>query len=427
MVGRAPRETAADGVQGLARAAIAVALVLAAAASGAQPALSARKVALYFDASPGQAVPREDLVFLRETLLARLDREGLLILEPEDSVVAATDEARGQRAAERGADAWVRVVVAEAGATLSFGVTGRDLSVGGAAFTESRFERNRLRGIDGPFWDEVARAIASAFPQPGLEADAARVKKGGVIVKALAGTRVLGLGPMEVEIGADGTARVELTRPGFYRIEARRAGSVTLKELRYVAAEDSVVELAQAPASRWMFEGYTLNMSYLGGSAAEIFGPFYLRLGLTTYIFAPWLRNSGADDKEPALPLTDLVAAVGYQPLGPDAKVRPYLDLSVFVRIMSAGGSLAVEPVAPIGYRAAAGIEVRGEKRARAFADYGPAVYDVHGSDPSAVEAALTVNEERSSGYFYKPWWGGVFDGIMIDMVAFRVGVRWYR
>jgi hypothetical protein len=94
---------------------------------------------------------------------------------------------------------------------------------------------------------------------------------------------------------------------------------------------------------------------------------------------------------------------------------------------MHAGGSLAVEPVAPLGYRAAAGVEVRGAGRMRAFADYGPAFYDVHSADPGAVETALAVKGERASGYFYKPWWGGVFDWILVDMIAFRLGVRWYR
>ena len=176
-----------------------------------------------------------------------------------------------------------------------------------------------------------------------------------------------------------------------------------------------------------MFEGYTLNASYLGASAAEISGLFYFRLGLTTYVFAPWLRNENDDEADAALPLTELAAAFGYQPLGFEARVRPYLDLSAFVRIMHAGGALAVEPVAPTGYRAAGGVEIRGATKVRAFADYGPTVYDVHGSDPAAVEASITVNGERSSGYFYKPWWGGVFDGMMVDLVAFRLGVRWYR
>jgi hypothetical protein len=200
-----------------------------------------------------------------------------------------------------------------------------------------------------------------------------------------------------------------------------------VRETRYLAAADTVLEIAQQPAPRWMFEGYTLNLSYLGASAAEIAGPFYFRVGLTTYVIAPWLRNERDDGPDPSLPLTDVAAAVGWQPLDPAAPVRPYAEVSAFVRLMHAGGSLAVEPVAPFGYRAAAGVEARGAGRMRAFADYGPVFYDVHSADPGAVETALAVKGERGSGYFYKPWWGGVFDWVMVDMIAFRLGVRWYR
>ena len=68
----------------------------------------------------------------------------------------------------------------------------------------------------------MARTITAAFPPVPREADAARVRTGVVTVKALAGTRILGLGPEALEVGADGTARVGLTRPGFYTVEARR-------------------------------------------------------------------------------------------------------------------------------------------------------------------------------------------------------------
>lgn len=408
-------------------AAIGVVLALAAGEAWTQPLEVPRKVVLYFESSLGQEATREDFVYLYETLVTRLAREPLAVLVPASIDAPQSDEARKQQALERGAEGWVRVTVTRTAEDWRLGVSWMDLLGGETAVTERGFSRPDLADLEGAFWDEAAEAIAAAFTPVEQKLEVASGRRGEVTVKALAGTTVRGLGEEPLEIGSDGTGRIELTRPGFYRIEATKAGSLPVREVRYLAVVDTVWEIVQKPAPQWMFEAYTLNASYLGGSFGELFGSFYLRLGLTTYLIAPWLRNENDEERDATLPLTDLVAAFGYLPLGPDAPVRPYADIAVIVRVSLAGGTVAVEPVAPLGCRAAAGVEVLAGPGLRLFADYGPVFYDVHASEAAVVDATLTVNGDRSSGYFYKPWWGGVLGGVLIDLVGFRLGVRWYK
>ncbi len=379
---------------------------------------------LYFEASPPGALAREDLVFLYETLLARLQRASVAVVESDTLAVPASDEERGAKASSRGADAWVRVSVSRGGGGLSAAVTGADLRSGRLVAAKT-FPVPALSGADVATWDGLAAAVAAQFA--GGEAGEPVASAAEIAVEALPGTAVEGLAEKPVQIGPDGTGRVAVVRPGFYRIEALRDGDLPAREELYLSAADGTVSVPQTPAPRWLFEGYTLNLSYLGASAGRLLGPFYFRLGLTTYVFAPWLRNEGEDETAANLPLTELVAGFGYTPLDADAAVRPYVDASGAARLMHTDRVVALDPVAAFAYRVAAGVEVKGTKRARMFADYGPVVYDVHGADSTTVEATITVDGQRSGGYFYKPWWGGALGGVLIDFVAFRVGLRWYR
>ncbi len=409
------------------RKAMAIGLAFSALAAWGQPAQVPRKVLLRFEAAAAPQLTREDAVYLYATLLTRLRRQPLVVLEAASGTLPQGEDALREHALERGAEGWVRVAVSRTADGVRLAVGWADLAGSPAAVSERAFIRPALADLEGAFWDEVAEAVAAAFPPALQRLDPASAVRGEVTVTALAGTVVRGLGEAPLEIGPEGTGRVVLTRPGLYRIEATREGSLPVREERYLAATDTVWEIAQKPAPRWMFEAYTLNVSYPGGSAAELFGPFYFRLGLTTYIIAPWLRDEDRQETEAALPLTDLVAGLGYLPLGYDAVVRPYLDAGVVVRLAHAGGAVAVEPVAPLGWRAAAGVEVQAGARLRLFTDYGPVFYDVHGSAPAVVEAMLTVDGGRASGYLYKPWWDGPLGGVLIDLVGFRLGVRWYK
>jgi hypothetical protein len=405
------------------RSTLAALLALSAALAWPQAQNAGRRVMLYFGATPPGSLPREDLVFLYATLLTRLQRASVAVVEPDAVAVPASGEERAAKATARGADAWVAVSVSREGDGLRASVTGVDLRSGGALAAEA-FNLPSLSGADVVPWDDVAAAVAAAFPPKQPQRPAASA--GEVAVEALAGTQVEGLTASPIRVGPDGTGRVSVVRPGFYRVEAQRDGELPAREDLYLSVDDDTVRLVQAPAPRWLFEGYTLNLSYLGGSVGRVLGPFYARVGLTTYIIAPWLRNEGEDETAANLPLTEIVAAIGFAPLGGDAAVRPYVDGSAEARLMHTAHVFALDPVAPFAFRAAAGVEIRGASRARLFADYGPVVYDVHGADPTTVEATITVDGERGGGYFYKPWWGGVLGGVLIDLVAFRVGLRWY-
>ncbi len=378
---------------------------------------------LYFEAAPPEALAREDIVFLYGTLLARLQRASVAVVESDAFTVPASDEERGANASARGADAWVRVSVSRAGDGLSAAVTGADLRSGRLVAAKA-FPMPAPSGAEVASWDDLAAAVAAELPAGKEEKPVASAAE--IAVEALPGTTVGGLIESPLQIGPGGTGRVSVVRPGFYRIEALRDGDLPAREELYLSVDDGTISVPQARSPRWLIEGYTWNLSYLGGSAGRLFGPAYFRLGLTTYVFAPWLRNEGEDETAANLPLTELVAAFGFAPLGADAAVRPYVDASGAARILHAAHVLALDPVAPFAGRVAAGVEIRGKTRARMFADYGPVVYDVHGADETTVEAAITVDGERSGGYFYKPWWGGVLGGVLIDFVAFRVGLRWY-
>ena len=402
-------------------------LALVAVLSWSQSEQVPRKVMLYFDPQAARDLPREDLIFLYETLLARLQRASLAVLEPAEVGVPPSDEERSTRAAARGADAWLLAAVSREGEGLVVALTAADLRKNGAVVLSQSFRRPGVAGAELVSWEEVAEPVASVFPPAEQAAGSPPAVSTDVTVTALPGTTVKGLSDMPLEIGSDGSARLSPPRPGFYRIEALREGSLPAHEELYLSAGGAKVEVAQTPTPRWLFEGYTLNVSYLGGSVGRVFGPYYVRLGMTTYLFAPWLRDEEDESTDASLHLTEFLAAFGYVPLGHDKPVRPYAEISGLTRVMRAGHSLALEPIAPFAVRAAVGFEVRGAARLRLFADYGPVFYDVYGAKENEVEAMITVDGQRESGYYYEPSRGGLFEWVLIDPVAFRLGLRWYR
>jgi hypothetical protein len=398
-----------------------------AALATAQPVIVPRKVLVYFEPGPAGGMTRADAIFLYETMLARLQRGPFVVLEPAEVALPPERAVRSVHATRRGADGWIHVAVEGRNDDVVATVSAFDVAGDTAPFAPTTFTipRDAVQRAGG--WDGVVDLVASAFPSSEQRVQGEVSRTSEIMVTALAGTTVRGLSAAPLVVGPDGTARAEVLLPGLFVIEAVRPGSLRARMERYLTVGETQLAIPQTPIPRLFYEASVLNLGYFGASIAEVAGPLYLRAGFTTYAVAPWLRNAEDEDVPVTRPLTELQAAVGFSPFAFDARVRPYGEIGFAARVMHSGGVVALDPIAPFVYRAAVGFEVKTRFGWLFFADYGPQILDVHSADQATVEAMLSTAGERQGGYVYEPTWDGIFDAILVDMVGFRVGLRWYR
>ena len=150
-----------------------------------------------------------------------------------------------------------------------------------------------------------------------------------------------------------------------------------------------------------------------------------MRLGLTTYAFGLFLRDEEEreEGRPVSFPLTNIFLSGGFYLHRAEKAVRAYFDGAVFARIMHVGGDRPrLEPIAPLGWRPATGVEFGGERRLRFFVDYGPFMYL---GDVELMKAALTAgagDDGFPGAYLFGTGW---LDHLTVDFIGYRLGLRW--
>ena len=380
----------------------------------------------------------EDRIVLYESLLMRLhtDVDDVTVFELMDPRQASpSDEERSRLALERGADAWLYVRVERDGEGIAIGARSVDLITGEQAF-EVSVARSAVRGMERVFWSDVVRAVDEHYEMIDREEQETRREEGpersadgAVIIRAVPGTVLTGLGEEPVTVGSSGRVSVPLVRFGTYTVRAEADGYYPQTEDFYLDTRKRTIELTQRPASSWAVELYLNGLLYPGVEASYYLRPgfWYLRFGLNTFALGLPLRDRSVGERT-SFGLTHLNLSTGLYIFGAvDSIVRGYASVGGLLRLNHLQGRpIAIDPISAFGVFLATGVEVSPSPFVRFFLEYRPLLY--FSGRPELLAAgyakALTEDgtEDTEADDLAPPY--AFFSWGALDYTNFNVGVR---
>jgi hypothetical protein len=379
-----------------------------------------RRLLLFFELEPQANFSREQELLLYESLLVRLASASrkVAIKEYPSRAPGASDRERTTLARSLGADSWLRVDLSGDWLSVVVRASSYDL-IGQAMAFAFELRKPMRRGavdLERDFWDEVNAAVDGYYSQ----AAANRTVSGEVLFQARPGTRIIGAGPGPLVADADGLARAEVQVPTTLSVRATRLGQYPLEAKYYLNLPQTTVKLEQSPGSRFAVEAYLNNLIFPGFEFSYylIPGLFYLRTGLTTYLFGLLLTDSGskaADSLVISRGLNLLDLGIGIYLNDADRDLRVYAGLGAFLRLMTSLVHVGLEPIAPWGLEAALGLEYSRRPARRFYLELTPLLYFT--SRPQLMFASFSPDYSLA-GYAFLPW--GVF-----HFLNLRLGFRW--
>jgi hypothetical protein len=400
-----------------------VLIALAFRLQGQEPAADdepTRRLLLFFELEPQANFSREEELLLYESLLVRLASASrkVAIREYPSRAPSASDKERTTLARSLGADSWLRVGLSGDWLSVVLRASSYDL-IGQAMAFSFELRKPMRRGavdLERDFWDEVNAAVDGYYSQ----AAANRTVSGEVLFQARPGTRIVGAGPSPLVADAEGLARAEIQVPSTLSVRATRPGSYPLEAKYYLNLAQNTVKLEQNPGPRFAIEAYLNNLVFPGFEFSYylIPGLFYLRTGLTTYLFGLLLSDSGsetADSLVVSKPLNLLDLGIGTYLNDADRDLRVYAGLGAFLRLITSLVHVGLEPIAPWGLQAALGLEYSQHPARRFYLEFTPLLYFT--SKPDLMFASFSPNYSLA-GYAFLPW--GVFYFLNV-----RLGFRW--
>jgi len=268
-------------------------------------------------------------------------------------------------------------------------------------------------GLSQETWSDVAQAIAGKFPMLESVAPAAdRPLLVRLIIKALPGSVVTGLGAPPLKITADGSASrmVPPRKEYFFRTEL--AGYVPVSTRIYLAA-DREIEIRQTRPSTWGLEA-SLADSRAPGADVSVYFPssIFVRFGFSTYALGLALNSTGILLD---MPLTNLALQVGTYTSAEDRFFRFYLGLGGFVRMVHAAGARPMlDRLSPAGVRLVFGTEAPLSDRGKLYLELTPTIYQT--AAPDSLRASL--GQDTAPGWAFGP-------SDALNLLSLRVGYRW--
>jgi hypothetical protein len=376
-----------------------------------------RKLLLLVSPAQGSGFAPADVLIITRSLDQRIQEAdpALIIVESAADSVPGSDEEMRTLAREDGADCWMSVSIQGDWSSARLKVRAFDL-VSGAAVSDLAVARTAW-GSPGALaqetWADVVPAVAGKFP---MVLSAETTDAGPVLarltVQALPGSVITGLGTPPLKVGPDGSAERMLAPYHEYALRVSLPGYRPVTE-RIFLSEDRVLALKQEAPSR---RGLELSLTDARAPGIDMTiqadQTFFIRFGLTTYAVGLALSQTEVLLSDP---LTILTLQAGLYLSPEDQFFRTYLGVGGFLRVVHAAGwAPMLDPVAPLGLRFVAGLEVPVSARGRVYLEYTPTLY--YTSVPDAFRAALGPDDTPG-------WWFGPRYGVSI--FSFRLGYRW--
>jgi hypothetical protein len=376
-----------------------------------------RRLLLSVAAAPGSEFTPADARMILRSLHQRLQEADaeIVFVEPASEPASPAQEGLNALADQAGADCWMLLSVAGGWASARIHARAFDLLLKTAVadLTAPRSAWGSPGGLSQETWSDVSQAIAGKFPMR----ESAAPASGGpklvrLLIRALPGSVVTGLGALPLKVGADGAAFRMMPPLKEYSFRTDLAGYVPVSTRIYLAA-DREVEVQQRRPSTWGLEA-SLADSRAPGVDVSLYFPasIFARFGFSTYAIGLALDSTGVLLD---IPLTNLALQVGMYTSPEDRFFRFYLALGGFVRLVHAPGTFPVtDRLAPGGARLILGTEARLSDRGKLYLELTPAIYQTISVD--ALRASL--GQDTAPGWAFGP-------GLALNLLSFRIGYRW--
>jgi len=378
-----------------------------------------RRVMLVATVSQESGFAPGDALMIVRSLHQRLqeaDRD-VIFVEPEMDAPAATQEDLAALAGRTGADSWLQVSLQGDWTSARLHVRAFDLLLrtSVADLAMSRTSWGSAGGLSQETWTEITQAIAGKYPMLESSAPASAAPQlARLIIRALPGSLVTGLGSPPLRIGKDGTAFRMLPPLKEYSFRTDLVGYVPVSTRIYLSA-DREVDLRQVKSSTWGLEA-SLADSRAPGADISVYFPassLFARTGFSTYALGLALDSRGILLD---MPLTNLSLQFGTYLSPEDRLFRFYVAVGGFVRMVHAPDTRPLlDRLAPAGIRLAVGTEVPVSDRGKLYLELTPTFYPT--SSPDALRAALG-QDNGAPGWAFGP-------GEALNILSFRVGYRW--
>jgi hypothetical protein len=381
------------------------------------------RMLILFEKGNNSEFSDSEILLMYETLIVKLDNDinNLNIIESDQETLPLTDDQKTALAENLNTISWLNIVIYGDSGDLDVEIRLYDLK--SQTFLIDEKIRNKAiesyREFSRQFWNDIVTMIDDSYikiSETVQEINLENARTGEIIVKALTGTKIKGLGEEDLVVGPQGELIYETIIPSSYSIEASLRGYYPYETDVFTDMETKTVIIKQEPKRRLFFDIYMNNFSFFGSDISVFIVPdyFYIKSGFTTHIFG-FSFNSGTDSIFVSYPLTYFYTGIGAY-LNPNHhKVRANLAAVFFTRIShSKEYGFNVDKLFPFGIQPIIGIEFFPDRKVCAFLEYAPYIYFSNASD--------LMNSAYPDDYDFKTYI--VTDKMLIEFMNYRVGVR---
>ncbi|WP_304224609.1 hypothetical protein [Gracilinema caldarium] len=244
---------------------------------------------------------------------------------------------------------------------------------------------------------------------------------GLLTVRALPGTKVIGLGSDLPLIDESGEAIVQITIPGTYRWKAIVGGMATASGIISLRESPAELNISQRQSSSWTLEAGALMGQFGDFWVSKLFAKeqYWLGFGLQQY----WIGINYPSPEDPfpysqpviSLPMIQPGLSLGYRFFDDTSFLRPYLSALIMARLNTS--LMMLDPVAPMVIYGNGGLEWRLFRSVAFFAETSTAYYPLSMGRFLAA-SKVGINRALSNYLFAEDWF--------LEFPIFRLGVRYF-
>lgn len=296
---------------------------------------------------------------------------------------------------------------------------GPEAELRAAAEGGSRMEGPAAGGPPATFWLGLLGAadkLLSELPPAGTAV---------LKIEAPAGTKIGGFSKKPAVVPESGELELRLRSTSSYSWRASLAGHEDETGLLSVSGREARLSIVFAPRLE-----RSLESGLVGGAFPDLWfswrfaeGRLFARAGLIQYLWGMSLRDSDESDETPSLfvsyGLVEPGAGIGVYASPPDDPVRFYASLDAALRVDLISDSTAfiimVDPVAPLEFKPAFGLEWAPAGRFSLFFELGSSIFPFS-------DGILMASERASSGSGSWPHITG--DNCYTELFIMRFGAR---
>jgi len=382
-----------------------------------EPSYPPRKVMVFFRtegmSSEESAIFYDSLViYLQGNPYNKRIVEGLPIAGP-DSV-----NDRASVSYRRACDSWIMVQVRKRGEQIQVDYRLYDIPYESYR-SEGKFstEFPGARDRSTFFWKPIRESFREL---PALPKDPV------FTIRGIPGTKIVGLPGGVKELNAEGKAAFSAPTPATYRFRAEKLGYEPLEEQVLLKEKGGEILLNQKRGTL-----VNLDISLWNGQFPSFYlglfpipNSLFLKVGLTSFFsgLGPFLVSDSKFEPFVSYPLMTVDFQLGGYLSSPDATVRFYAGVGVFVRVFYSDLRTMLDPLLPFGGYPLIGVEYAPKAGNSVFFEYTPRILSM---DTEAT-GNVSIGSYLQTAFFKNSLVSGtaVGDWLWLELISFRLGYR---